>query len=155
MSLRKLTVTPTIDTAIYAAGDALGGLLEFEDARTAFARSGYICGALLKDNSKLNQLIYLALFDRTFTPSADQAAFDPSDADLANLVSIIRFEAADYASFADNSAAMVGYDSLEVNLPFVLVEGGTSLFGQLYLGAGMTPTYTAATDIIIELFVKD
>ena len=153
--IKKVTVTPTVDTAIYAAGDALGGLLEFEDARTAFGRSGQICGALLKDNHKLDQLIYLVLFDRTFTPTADQAAFDPSDADLANLVGILRFEAADYASFNDNSAAMLGFDALGVSVPFVLVEGGTSLFGQLCLGAGMTPTYNAADDITVELFVKD
>jgi len=155
MSVKRITVTPTISTAIYAAGDALGGLLTFENARTPFARSGFICGALLKDNSKLNQLIYLVMFDRIFTPTADQAPFSPSDADLANLITIMRFEAADYASFANNSAAMVGFDSLEINMPFELIEGGTALYGQLYLGAGMTPTYTAATDLIVDLFIKD
>ena len=153
--IKRVKVTPTIDTAIYAAGDALGGLLEFEDARTTFARSGHICGALLKDNSRLNQLIYLVLFDRTFTPTADQAAFDPSDADLANCIGVLRFEVADYAIFNDNGLAMVGFDALEVHVPIVLVEGGTSLFGQLYLGTGMTPTYTAADDITVDLFVKD
>ena len=153
--IKRVKATPTIDTAIYAAGDALGGLLEFEDARTAFARSGYICNALLKDKHKLNQLIYLVLFDRTFTPTADQAAFDPSDADLANCIGVLRFEVADYASFNDNGLAMVGFDGLAVSVPFVLVEGGTSLFGQLYLGAGMTPTYNAADDITVDLFVKD
>jgi hypothetical protein len=155
MGIRRVTVTPTIDTAIYAAGDALGGLLEFEDARTPYARSGIICGAQLKDKHKLNQLIYLVLFDRTFTPTADQAAFDPSDADLINQVCVLRFEAADYASFNDSSVAMLGFDSLAVSVPFVLAEGGTSLFGQLYLGAGMTPTYNAADDIIVELYIKD
>lgn len=155
MSYIKVAVTPTIDTAIYAAGDAVGGLLEFEDVRTPYSRSACVCKALLKDNAKQNSLMWLALFDRIFTPTADQAAFDVSDADLANLVAVLRFEVADYASFNDNSVALVGFDySLQVAMPFVLVEGGTSLFGQLYLGTGMTPTYVATDDLTVELIIK-
>jgi len=145
--------TPTIDTAIYAAGDALGGLLEFVNVCSSFSASFCICGALLKDRHKLNQLIWLALFDREFTPTADQAEFVVSDADLANLVGVLRFEAADYASFKDNSVALLGFDALEVKLPGILVAGGTSLFGQLYLGAGMTPTYNEPDDISVELVI--
>lgn len=145
--------TPTIDTTIYAAGDALGGLLEFEDVATAFSSSFNICGVMLKDRHKLNQLIWLALFDRTFTPTADQAEFVISDADLANLVGVLRFEAADYASFKDNSVALLGFDGLQVMLPGKLVAGGTSLFGQLYLGVGMTPTYNEPDDISVELII--
>ena len=155
MTTKIVKVTPTVDTAIYAAGDALGGLLEFEDVRTPYGRSGYISAALLKDNHKLNQLVHLALFDRTFTATADQAAFDPSDADLANLICVLTFEAADYASFNDNSVAVLAIGAWNVKQPFELVEGGTSLFGQLYLGAGMTPTYNAADDLTIELFIQD
>ena len=102
----------------------------------------------------MNQLILLALFSKTFTPTADQAAFTVSDADLANLVGVLRFEVADYATFAANSIAQSGFDALELRLPFVLVEGGTSLFGQLYLGAAMTPTYVAADDITVDLYIE-
>lgn len=155
MSHKIVYDVPTIDTAIYAAGDALGGLLEFENVCTPYSTAARIRKALLKDNSGLNQLIWLALFNRAFTPTADQAAFTVSDADLVNLVAVLRFEVADYAVFANNSIAMLGFDALNVGIPIVLVDGGTSLFGQLFLGAAMTPTYTAADDIRVELVIEN
>ena len=117
MSHKLVSVTPTIDTAIYAAGDALGGLLEFEDVCTPYSTSTSILKAILKDNAKQNSLILLPLFNRTFTPTADQAAFAVSDADLKNLITVLQFEVADYASFDTNSVALLGFDALQVDVP--------------------------------------
>jgi hypothetical protein len=140
-------VTPTISTGIYAAGDALGGLLEFENVLSAFKSDGEIVGAVLIDDDTENAAIDLLLFDREITPTTDNDELDVSDADLAHLIGKISFPAASYLSAKDN-----GICALELAVPIVLVDGGTSLFGLLKVEG--TPTYTAATDITIKLFVK-
>jgi hypothetical protein len=145
-------VTPTITAGAYSAADAVGGLLEFENVCTSYSNSGELVKAIVTDKAKQNALLHLALFSRAFTPTADNAPFAVSDADLANLISVIHFEVADYASFDANSAALIGFDALAVSMPYVLVPGGTSLFGQLYTGG--TPTYVATNDLTIKLIVR-
>jgi hypothetical protein len=150
MSYKKIEVTPTVTVGAYSSADAVGGLLEFEDVCGAYSPSFEIVSAIIRDNGKQEAKLWLALFDRTFTPTADNAAFAVSDADLANLINVILIE--DYASFNANSVGMVDEDHRQFSLPGVLVDGGTSLFGQLYVEA--TPTYVATDDLSIELVVR-
>jgi hypothetical protein len=144
-----VSVTPVITAAgIYAAGDALGGLLTFADAADSDYGSGVIEAFVVIDKDQEMDGLELHLFNQTFTATADNAAFDPSDADMANWIGFIEVVAGDYADFADNSAAILRNQ----NLPFNLVADGTSLFGQLVTRA--TPTYTATSDITVKLIIQ-
>jgi len=147
MTLRVVSATPVVTAGIYASGDAVGGLLEFENVVSPFEPSAEIVGAILLDKGNQVSLLHLVLFDRTFTPTADNSPFDPSDADLANVIGRIDFLAASYEGFADNASCHIIGDT-----PIVLVDGGTSLFGQLY--AESTPTYASTSDLTVKLIVR-
>ena len=153
MSHKDIHVTPTITAGAYAALDAVGGKMEFEDACTPYSNSGHIVQAHISDKGKQNALLYLVLFDQDFTATADNAAFAVSDADLLNVVGVIEFAVASYASFNANSFATMGFQGVQVQLPFTLVEGGTSLFGQLFVKTS-TPTYTSTTDLSVGLLIE-
>lgn len=137
-----ISQTPAITTSLYTIHDAVGGLLTFANAARVTGGSGYITGVTLIDNDKENVEYDLVLFDRTFTATADADTFAPSDADLANSIGTITVTAADYKSFSANAVATV-----ECRRPYVAL--GTSLFGQLVVRGA--PTYTAATDLTVEI----
>ena len=145
--MKVIEVTPTISTLIYAAGDAVGGLLEFPFAGGSDGQGGRIVGAAVVDEGDQAAALKLALFDVTFTATADQAAFDPSDDDMRNCIGIIDFAAADYAGGVNNQIATKS----NLGMPYVPV--GTSLFGQLFTSG--TPTYPATNDLTVKLFVEE
>lgn len=150
MTYKIVEQTPTITAGGYSASDAVGGLLEFEDVCTAYSNSGEIVRIICRDNAKQSADTILVLFRETFTPTADNAGFALSDADLANVICAVRLDSA--AVFSANSLLTVSILYPPVSIPFVLVEGGTSLFGQLYTKD--TPTYVATDDLSIELTVR-
>ena len=145
--------TPVITAGAYSALDAVGGKMEFEDVCTPYNNTAAIVQAHIKDNAKQNALLYLVLFDRDFTDTADNAAFTISDADLLNVVMVLEFAVADYVDFATNSIALVDPAHYQLLHPFELIEGGTSLFGQLFVKTS-TPTYVATNDLRVELLIK-
>ncbi len=153
MNYQIVTASPVIVPAAYGNGDAIGGLLEFENVCSPFEPSFKIVSAVLADNAKQSALVRLLLFDRAFTPTADNAAMDPTDADLLFCIGWSGWAAADYTALSDSSVAQKGGD-LGAVLAFAgrLVDGGTSLFGQL-ISYG-TPTYVAATDLTIKLLIE-
>ena len=140
----RVSVTPTITAAgIYASGDAVGGLLTFANAARVSGGSIVIEAATIIDNDSEVATLELILFDQTFTPTADNAAFDPTDADLANVIGVVPFST--YQTFADNSITHRSALGLACKL------AGTSLFGQLVVRG--TPTYTATSDITVILHI--
>jgi len=145
----QITITPTISTGIYAAGDALGGLLTFANAVRSVGGSGIVTKVVIIDRDQERAATDLVLFNQTFTPTADNAAFDPSDADLANCIGYIDVAATDYANFVDNSVAA---KSSGLRMPFPITLVGTSLFGQMVTRG--TPTYTAVNDITVKLTIE-
>jgi len=148
MSNKVFDATPVISAAaIYAAGDAVGGLLTFENVCSEFVASAEIVGAVLIDRDKESDLLDLLLFDQSVTATADNDALAVSDADLAHLIGIISFPAASYVDLSANSACYV-----EKATPIRLVDGGRNLFGLLRSGA--TPTYTAVGDLTVRLIVR-
>jgi len=149
VSVVSITQTPTISTGIYAAGDALGGLLTFANAVRVAGGSGVITKVVIVDYDQERTPVDLVLFNQTFTATADNAAFDPSDADLANVIGYIDVAATDYANFVDNSVAA---KSSGLRMPFPITLVGTSLFGQLVVRSA--PTYTAVTDISVRLTIE-
>jgi hypothetical protein len=153
MTFKIVSETPTITAGAYSSLDAVGGKLEFENVCTPYGSSGVIVQAQITDKAKQDALLILTLFDRDFTPTADNAAFAISDADLLNVVAVLQFPVADYVDYANNSIATMGILSAIIQTPFVLVEGGTSLFGQLMVKTS-TPTYVTTSDLTVSLTIK-
>ena len=151
--IRKISETPTITAGAYSALDAVGSKMEFKDVCTPYSNTAKIVQAYIKDAAKQDALLYLVLFDRDFTETADNAAFAVSDADLLNIVCVLEFAVADYIDFSANSMAQLSTENVVVRHPFTLIEGGTSLFGQLFVKT-LTPTYVATNDLCVELVVE-
>ena len=152
MSHIRVHATPVVTAAgVYHIGDAVGGKLEFENVRTPFENAGYIVAAHIHDHDGDNANLFLVLFDRDFTETPDHDEFVVSDADLPNFISAIEFDNAEYVDFKDNSVCQAVLPNDQ--LPFVLVKGGTSLFGQLYVTANVA-TYAATDDLTVDLIVK-
>ena len=147
-ALNVFEATPVISAAgIYASGDAVGGLLTFENVCSAFTPSALLMAAVLIDRDKESDLLSLLLFDQAVTPTADNSPLDPTDADLAHLIAIVPFPAASYVDLNDNSACYVATE-----IPVRLVDAGVNLYGLLVSGA--TPTYTAVDDLTVRLIVR-
>lgn len=140
----RLVQTPTVTAGAYSANDAVGGLLTFANAARASGGGIIIDAITLIDLASQAAVLDLVLFDQTFTNTADNAAFDPSDADLANVIDVIQVST--YATFADNS---VGYRK---GLGIACKLAGTSLFGQLVTRG--TPTYAGTSDITVIAHVR-
>lgn len=145
---REIIQTPTVTVGAYSAGDAVGGLLTFADAASVYKGDGKVTKVVIVDDAKQDSHLVLALFDRTFTPTADNAPWDPSDADNQHCIGIIDIPASAYGPGADNSVA-----SVDADFDFTLIAGGTSLFGQLYLVTS-TPTYAAVDDVTVKITVN-
>ena len=148
MKNKEIAVTPTITAGIYAAGDAVGGLLTFAAAASVYKGEGDITKLVIIDDAMQDAILDLWLFSETFTPTADNAPFDPSDADLQNCIGCLHIAAADYEDGVDNSVA-----TLECEFAFTLAASGTSLFGQL-VSPTDTPTYAAVDDLTVKITVR-
>jgi len=147
-----IVLTPTISAAaIYAAGDALGGLLTFAAAARVAGGGGTITKVVVIDEDQERAPVDVVFFDRTFGATADNAPFDPTDADLANCIGYLDVAATDYENFVDNSVA-VKASGLRMPFDYDLVAAGTSLFAQMVVRS--TPTYTAVDDITIKITVQ-
>ena len=132
-------IDPTVGTDIYTSGDALGAKSKFENV----PERGVIMSFVIIDRDSEEDAIDIALFDTDIAGTADNAAFAPTDAELSTSVGTISAAAGNYATFSSNSLATVD----NIGLPYS-AEGGV-LYFQLVTRA--TPTYTAATDILVGL----
>lgn len=137
--------TPTISAGAYSALDAVGGKLTFANAAPVANGKGVINSVTIIDDDKESAALELWLFSQDFTNTADNAAFDPSDADLENCIGVIEISTAHYKTANDNGVATVPY----VGIEFQCTNGGTSIYGQLKCTA--TPSYTATTDLTVKL----
>jgi len=133
--------TPTITAGAYAAGDAIGGLITLGVGGSL--PSGVLQYVGLVDKAKQSGVIDVVFFNATFTATADNAAFDPTDADLAAAwLATVAITAADYSNYNDNGTASVSAGGV----PFVTA-------GALYvqLVARGAPTYTSTTDLLLKI----
>lgn len=96
-------VKPTITAGAYSANDAVGGVMTFPVGNGP-RRSGIIAGATLIDCDAEGAALNLFLFSHNITSVADNAAFDPTDAEMLRCIGVISFGASDYASAASLSS---------------------------------------------------
>lgn len=147
--------TPTIDTAIYASRDAVGGLLTFD------LGAGYGCKEvklkrvdLLDDaGTPASADINLNLFTDSTMAKVDQAAFTVTRADFVagkylGSVNLATYVATDVGT---NAAALM---AIQNNLDRIVPLQHGKLYGQLSLNAG-TPTFSAASQLSIVLTLSD
>ena len=144
--IRAIRLTPTISTSIYAAGDAVGGLLTFTNISSNPDSGVVLRGVLIHDEDNEAVNLELVLFSETFTPTADNAEFNPSDADLLNCLGAVLIDS--WFAFSGNAMGV----ERDVGMPLKLTGSSGSLFGQLVTRGG-TPTYTATDDLSVTILL--
>ena len=144
-----VSVTPTVDTSIYAAKDSIGGVRALSLIGCNSQRRGKITSVVLADKSD-NAVEYDIL---TFNANpagtfADQGAVDPTDADLLLMNPVINLATTDHFSFNDNGVSSLS--SLRSN---GVTYGTSSLPGTLYvvIVSRGTPTYASSSDITLTI----
>lgn len=142
---RIAVMPPVSNAAVYAAKDAVGGLLTFANAVRASGGSGMIEKVVVVDKGQQAAWLDLVLFRATFTAPSDNAIFAPTDAELLDCEGVVPIFTGDYADFSSNAVATKNAVGLEFSL------AGTSLFGVLV--ARGTPTYTSTTDLVVTLTI--
>lgn len=143
-STTLIAVTPTISTSAYQAKDAIGGVMTFANAARLSAGGGIVESLVIVDKDQELAAMDLVLLSATVAgTTTDNAAWDPTDADLANVVGVIPILSGDYADFNDNSVAS------RSGIGMAYTCASTSLFGVLV--ARSAPTYTGTSDISVIL----
>ena len=139
-----ISQTPTVTAGLYAANDAVGGLLTFANAGRAIGYGGVVKDMVILDDEGQDAALELWLFDQAFTPIADNAPWAPTEADMENLVGVIATANGTYyqAAAGARSTAVV-----EASQRYDCV--GTSLFGQLVTRGA--PTYAAVDDVTVKI----
>lgn len=145
--IKRSQQKPTITAGAYSAGDAVGGLLTFDLSLNNF-NEATIFTASLVDLGKQSVTINLILFTQTFAATANNAPFDPVDADMDNYLGSIQFAAGNYTAFNDSSACSV----LAIGLAYYSTDPLGRIYGQLHLPVGSAPTYTSTQDLIVTLY---
>lgn len=125
MARSEITATSTIAAASHALKDAIGGIWTFANA--AATSGGYLLieQLVVKDIGQGMPDLDLVLFNATIAGTVtDDSPFDPTDADILNIVAVIPVGGGNWSDFTDNSVASVDvYKAVKLD--------GTSLFGAL------------------------
>lgn len=137
-----VTTTPTIDTAIYASGELMGGLQTLSNATSPTVFGGIIAQVEITDKDAENAAIDVIYFDSnpSSTTFTDQAPLDIADVDLTKIICVVSITA--YKAYADNSSAALQ----NVNCPF---RASSSTIYAAFISRG-TPTYTSASDLSLR-----
>ena len=141
-----LTAAPTVTAGAYSASDAIGALMTFTDAVRATGGHAKIHTLTFTELGITANVINLWLFSDSIAAIADNAAFDPSDAEMFTCVGVIPLVAADYLIATDNQAITMENVGLVYNCT------GTSLYGQFE--AVGTPTFAGTADVKVRMQVE-
>ena len=145
---KVISLTPTVDTAIYASGDQLGSLMTLSGGLISM-RSGILESLSIVDKSKQKSVLNVLFFSSTPTiVSVDNAPLDITDAEMAaKCIGYVPVAAADYKDIANSSIASVRA------LNLVLNRTDTSDLCALILSGG-TPTYTSTSDLVLKFGIR-
>jgi len=137
-----LDKTPTIDTTAYAANDAVTA----KSTLVVTGQNGFLDRIKITDKSNVKATLKLYVFKRDFTAVAKNAAFSIANADAADLVAELTFN-----SWVTPAGSSFSYASLDgLRLPFQLDEQANAYTLYYQLMTTGTPTYTTASDLVIE-----
>lgn len=145
-----VTVQPTITAGAYTAGDAIGGQLAITNAVLEAQGSGMITKVIVIDDANQRAPIDIVFFNQTFGATADNAPFDPTDADMENFIGFIDVLTTDYSQFNDNAGASKASGT---RMPFdFTLAAGTTLYAQAVVRS--TPTYAATGDLTFKFEIR-
>lgn len=142
------TISPTVDTSIYADGDNIGGQ-EYEMPYVVnTGDGGTIHTITVQDYDSQTPDLAIVFFNAepSNTTFTDNGALTIADADLAAYVGHVTIASTDYLSFVNNSVGVkanvgLAYDAPNESLWVVLVSKGT-------------PTFTNANYLKIRIAVR-
>lgn len=151
------TFTRPADTAAYAAGDVVNNsttapvIMTFAGAVNTDFQMGVIAQATLIDSSNVATKLdcELWLFDTTITMDNDNAAFTPTDAELATLVGIIPFGTSYWKVGDSTSNAVCHVQGLAI--PFNVIHASNALYGVLVARAAYTPVSAEAFTVRLHI----
>ena len=131
---KRVSVTPTVTAGAYSANDIVGGLLEFENAFSDCHKTGRIVSVAIADTANQTATYDLVFFKSLpATTYADNAAFDPSDADLLLIEPIVNVASSNKFAFADNSvtslASLDHFVSSDTNTLYAVLVDRTGRTG--------------------------
>lgn len=135
---------PACDTAAYAAGELIGGKLTLSFATASSVFTGIISNVTIIDKDKEAADLDVVFFDTdpSSTTFTDQAAFDPADADLLNIICTVSVTTD--VAFSDNGISYAN----NVNCPFI-TPSSTTIYAAI-VSRG-TPTYTTSSDLLLRV----
>lgn len=144
---KVVSVTPTVDTSIYASGDVIGGLMTFSNAVGYQSTTGIVTSATVSDKNSTASDLELWVFSSNPSASTftDQAAFTIADADITKVISVISLGSTSRFDAANNGVKYLGSISCPVSttsktLYAVLVSRGT-------------PTFATSSDVTVKLAI--
>lgn len=135
---------PTCDTNAYTAGDLIGGKLTLSNATAYTVYSGIISNVVIEDKDAESTDIDVVFFDTdpSTTTFTDNAAFDPSDTDLLNIICVVSVTTD--VTFNDNGLSY----ALNQNCPF-RTPGSNTIYAALV--AREAVTYTSSSDLLLRV----
>ena len=107
--VRRVQITPTLDTNAYASGDQ-ASTLQTVKILSPTTTGGEIKLITVMDGAKQKSALDLFFFDRSVTVASDNAAASFSDADMVFCLGVVNVLATDYDDNAANSIATVAVD---------------------------------------------
>lgn len=128
-----------VEAGAYSSGDALGEKNSFPSV----PEKGVIMGIVAQDHAKQEVNFDIVMFLKDIAGTTDNAAFDPTDAELAECLGAVSVST--WFSFNDNSVGTVD----NVGLPY-WAPSGNIYFQCVTRG---TPTYAAITDVQVSLTI--
>ena len=145
-----ITPTITVDTAIYAAGDSIGGKITLTDAMRVSGGSGVLSGLTLLDRSNQKPALEIFIFDSDPTNATitDQSAFAFSTDDLKVIAKIV-VTSTDWTTINSKATAELA------NLNRVVKASGSANLYAAIVATG-TPDFVAGTDLQLRFkFFQD
>jgi hypothetical protein len=141
----SIAVIPTISAGAYMPGDALGGKLTFENVVGEEDGGGITIDSIIfTSQDRVHPDIDLVMFTTDFAATANNAEFDPSDADLPNIFAVIK--SGDWAQFKNaevSSRAGLGYNGVLV---------GQHAYGQMVIRSAVS--FTGTDHISVRIGVR-
>lgn len=150
------TITRPSNTTAYAAGDAISevttndGFTFSEVAEPGGnRRSGSIDSAVLISSANQSTKLDAELWIFAVEPGedADNSAFSPTDAELADLIGVIDFPSVDWKEGNGNAVCVVA----GVQLPFKCQDKDVQLFGRLVARNAYTPVSAEEFTVVLTI----
>ncbi len=139
-----IEITPVISTSAYTANDTVGAVNTVYSLTTSEKPIEALGSLIIVDKAKQKADLDLCFYSSSPTVSADNAAFDLTDAMALKTIGCVAIAAADYIDSSSNSTATKR--GLSLLMP---QSGGQTIFAVLVTRG--TPTYGSTSDLVLRM----